>query len=284
VRGINLGGALDGGPPAEWLGAWVFDVVRDAGFDMVRLPVRWPRPFDAVDRAVEQALERGLEVVIDVHHDHELSADPVGEGPRFLALWERIAAHYADADPRLALELFNEPHPPITAARWNELLPRALAAVRESNPSRTVIAGPVEWNNVEALPALQLPADEHIVATVHYYHPFRFTHQGATWLPEAAPWIGTGWGSDADRAAIRADLESAAAWARERGVRLFLGEFGVVEHADIAARAAWAAHVRTEAERLGLSWAYWDFATDFGAYDLARREWRAPLAAALGCR
>jgi len=49
----------------------------------------------------------------------------------------------------------------------------------------------------------------------------------------------------------------------------------------MAARVAWTARVRREAERLGLSWGYWDLATDFGAYDLERREWRAPLAAAL---
>jgi hypothetical protein len=39
--------------------------------------------------------------------------------------------------------------------------------------------------------------------------------------------------------------------------------------------------VRAEAER---RWAYWDFATDFGAYDLSADRWRTPLAEALGCR
>jgi endoglucanase len=48
-----------------------------------------------------------------------------------------------------------------------------------------------------------------------------------------------------------------------------------------ASRATWTTLVRTEAERLGVSWAYWDFATDFGAFDLGRHAWRAPLAQAL---
>jgi endoglucanase len=280
-RGISLGGALDGERPAGWLDAWVFDVIRAAGFDLVRVPVRWPAPFEVVDRAVGYALERELDVVLDVHHYHELSADPDRHAPDFLALWERIAEHYAAADPKLCFELLNEPHDPLTAERWNELLAEALAVVRASNPTRTVVAGPVRWNIVEALPTLRLPDDDHLVATAHYYSPFRFTHQGAAWLPEAGPWLGTGWGSDADRAQVRADLEGAAAWAREREVPLLLGEFGVVEHADMAARAAWTALVRSEAERLGMRWAYWDFATDFGAYDLDRSRWRAPLAEAL---
>jgi endoglucanase len=39
--------------------------------------------------------------------------------------------------------------------------------------------------------------------------------------------------------------------------------------------------VRSEAERLGVRWSYWDFATDFGAFDVDRYAWRAPLKEAL---
>ncbi|MEZ0293216.1 MAG: glycoside hydrolase family 5 protein, partial [Solirubrobacteraceae bacterium] len=109
--------------------------------------------------------------------------------------------------------------------------------------------------------------------------PFRFTHQGAPWIAGADAWLGTAWGTDADRARLRADLAAAAAWARGR--RLFLGEFGTRDAAPMAARAAWTALVRAEAERLGMDWAYWDFATEFGAFDVASGSWRAPLLAAL---
>lgn len=44
---------------------------------------------------------------------------------------------------------------------------------------------------------------------------------------------------------------------------------------------AWTTLVRSEAERLGMGWAYWDFATDFGAFDIGRHAWRAPLKEAL---
>ena len=41
-RGVNFGGALDsdGGRGAGWLEERHFDVIRDAGFDTVRLPVK----------------------------------------------------------------------------------------------------------------------------------------------------------------------------------------------------------------------------------------------------
>ena len=191
-------------------------MVREAGFDTVRLPVKWSahRSFERVDRAVEAALRRDLGVVLDVHHFDELSADPDGQAARFLALWSQIAEHYAGASDRLCFELLNEPHEPLTPERWNRLLADALAVVRASNPERAVIVGPVRWNIPAALPALRLPDDEHLIVTVHYYSPFRFTHQGAGWLEGAGEWLGTAWGTDAERARVRADLERAAAWAR----------------------------------------------------------------------
>jgi len=269
-------------------------VVREVGFDTVRLPVKWSAQaeasapytvdadfFDRVDRAVESALRRELGVVLNVHHFDELSADADGQAARFLALWSQIGERYASASERLCFELLNEPHDPLTSERWNRLLADALTVVRSSNPERAVLVGPVRWNIPDALPALRLPDDDRLIVTVHYYSPFRFTHQGADWLEEAGEWRGTSWGTDAERDRVRADLERAAAWARDHGRPLFLGEFGTIENADTAARAAWTALVRSEADRLGMDWAYWDFATDFGAFDVSRHAWRAPLRQAL---
>ncbi len=46
-------------------------------------------------------------------------------------------------------------------------------------------------------------------------------------------------------------------------------------------RALWTRFVSGEANRLGLSWAYWEFCSGFGAYDPQAKAWREPLKAAL---
>jgi endoglucanase len=120
-----------------------------------------------------------------------------------------------------------------------------------------------------------------VIATVHYYAPFELTHQGAPWLPGADRWLGTTWGDDADRAAVHADLTNAASWAHDRGRPLLVGEFGTYDKVDVASRSRWTAFVRSEAERLGLAWCYWDFGTDFGAFDPRHDTWREPLLHAL---
>jgi endoglucanase len=64
-------------------------------------------------------------------------------------------------------------------------------------------------------------------------------------------------------------------------VPLYVGEFGALGTADQDSRVRWTSWVRHELDRLSLPWAYWDFATDFGAYDLDRRAWRHELLKAL---
>jgi endoglucanase len=295
-RGTSFGNALDaavGGPEFQ-LRERYFDDVCNAGFSAVRLPVRWsahagqsppylisPAFFRRVDWAVGQALRRGLNVVVNVHHYHELNDAPHGHRDRFLALWAQIAAHYAGWSGRLYFELLNEPRGAMTAGAWNELLPMALAAVRRRDPDRIVIAGPARMNDIGALPELALPADDRLVVTIHYYAPFEFTHQGAPWIAGAHQWLGTSWSDDTGRQAVRDDLANAAAWAHEHGRPLFIGEFGTYARADMNSRQQWTKRVRLEAEFLGLSWCYWDFGTDFGAFDPYRGSWRKPLKDAL---
>ncbi|MQA87187.1 MAG: cellulase family glycosylhydrolase [Streptosporangiales bacterium] len=296
-RGINFGNALDvqrEGERGFRLEEPHFDTVKKAGFDTIRLPVKWsahtdetppyaidPEFFGRVDWAVDNALGRDLNVVLNVHHYDQFCDAPEEHMARFLALWRQIATRYADCSGRLYFELLNEPRDPMTAKPWNDVLPKALTAVRESNPSRFVIAGSAQANHIDALPELELPEDDRVIVMVHYYSPFEFTHQGADWLAGADRWLGTTWGGEADQYAVRRDLTKAAAWAKQQNRQLFVGEFGAYSKADMASRSRWTTFVRSEAERLDMSWAYWEFGSDFGAYDPQRNTWREPLRQAL---
>jgi endoglucanase len=281
-RGINLGGAFDrrDGLPGWPVRPERLDAIVSAGFSSVRLPVRWAgASLEGVAEVVEAVLARGLTVVLTNHHDDEAMADPQGAAGRLAELWRGLATHFLGVRDELSFELLNEPL--MSAAGWNTLLPGVLAAVREVDPERLVVVGGADASSVAGLRQLRLPADERLAATVHYYEPFAFTHQGAGWLPGADAWLGATWGTAADHAAVTADLSEAVAWASDRGVPLYVGEFGVLNAADRASRLRWTAWVLHELERLEIPWAYWDLATEFGTYDLERDAWDAELLDAL---
>ncbi len=299
-RGVNLGNALEAPREGEWgvvLKEEYFDLIRDAGFDSVRIPVRWsaharkespyaidPTFFERVDWAIEQALKRRLLVVVNVHHYEEIFRDPDGHEERFLALWEQIAKRYRNSPPAVAFELLNEPHANLNAHRWNRMLVKALAVVRRSNPTRQVVIGPAGWNSIDELPQLHLPQeDRNLIVTFHYYSPFQFTHQGASWVGgDANRWLGTRWtGTAAERAGVERDLDKAITWAVEHRRPIYMGEFGVYSRADMDSRARWTRFVAEQALVRKIGFAYWEFCSGFGVYDADRNEWRKPLKDAL---
>lgn len=298
-RGINLGNALEAQREGAWgvqLKAEYFTAIRQAGFATVRLPVRWsahartdapytidPQFAERVDWAVSQALANELNIIVNIHHYDELDTNPDEHLPRLESLWRQIAARYQDRPDGVYFELLNEPHGQLTEAKWNAVVPRLLAAVRETNPVRPVLIGPAQWNSVRALDQLELPqGDRNLIVTIHFYEPFEFTHQGAEWVNGSDQWKGRTWaGTESEQAAIRSQLEQAAAWATAHDRPVFLGEFGAYQQADLESRARWTRFVAREAERLGFSWSYWEFGAGFGAYDPNAETWRAALKSAL---
>lgn len=290
-RGVNLGNALEA--PSE--GAWglylqeqYFADIAAAGFDHVRVPIRWsayadleppytikPRIFKRIDWVIEQAFAHNLAVVINVHHFEAIMQQPETQAERLAGIWRQIAAHYQDYPNDLYFEILNEPQDNLNSEVWNKIFPQALAAIRETNPERYVIIGPDTWNNVNRLNTLTLPADDRrLIVTFHYYSPHEFTHQDT-------PSSSTTWGTEADVSALQADFDAALAWSTAEQRPLYIGEFGVHATVPEPSRALWLSTVRAEAEKRGFSWAVWDFGTDFGIYTLHNRKWKEPLLKAL---
>ena len=298
-RGMNITG-LEAPKEGEWgdtVKQEYFEAISDAGFNSVRLPIRWsnhaaatepfrisPEFFARIDAAIQQAFSRNLSVVIDIHDFDELYEDPDKEMPRLLALWDQIAVHYRDFPDRLFFELLNEPFHSLTDDKWQAMLPEVLRVVRKSNPDRMIIVGPGHWNSFDHLDNLHLPDnDRRLIATFHYYLPMAFTHQEAPWIGGSAAWKGTTWtDTPAQQETLSRNFADVAAWADKNQRPMYLGEFGAYRAGDMDSRARWTAAVVREAEKRGFSWSYWECCSiHFGAYDAPTRSWRPPLLQAL---
>lgn len=294
ARCMNLSGALE----AEYEGAWGYtiefghiDAIAEAGFDTIRLPVRWsahlgageridPAVLARVDAIIDHALSRGLTVIVDVHHFDALMRDPEGRLPQLAAIWRQLAEHYAGHSDRLVFELLNEPTDRVSAAQVNAINAHLLAVVRAVSPERWVILSSARWNNIEGLVQTEVPADDpRVMTTVHYYSPFEFTHQGAPWSNQSR--IGVEWGGPADEAELARDFDIVAQYAQAQNVPVLVGEFGVYYEVPEHLRARWVGAVRQASEDRGFAWCHWGFATTLRAYNRRTDSWIPEMREAL---
>ncbi len=280
---VNMGNTLEAPNEGEWgfvIQEDYFTVLADAGFESIRLPVRWsahaeesapytidPDFFERIDEVIGWALDAGLQVVLNIHHYEEIMSDPAAHRERLIGIWEQIAAHYADSPPALIFEALNEPNNALDADLWNPLQADVIATIRETNPERWIVIGGEWWNSIDGLLTVEPPDDQHLIATFHFYEPFEFTHQGAEWATGSDAWLGTTWGSDQDYANMLSRLQTAADWGAEHGIPVLMGEFGAYSRADMDSRIAWTTAAREISENLGIGWCYWEFAAGFGIYD-----------------
>jgi endoglucanase len=300
-RGVNIGNALDG--PTATEGEWgvtlqeeYFQLIKDAGFNSIRLTIHWPSRasneppytidpnlFNRVDWAVKNALSRNLVLIINDQNDSEIYRDPNGQKERFFALWKQIAEHYKDYPNTLLFELLNEPQGNLKDAEWNTLLKEAIGVVRRSNPDRMVVIGTANFNRVYQIKTLKLPEDDrNIIVTVHYYLPDEFTHQGAPWSSGSDKWLGRKWtGTEEEKRRVARDFDLVANWAKQNNRPIYLGEFGTYMKADMDSRACWTKCVAEAAVERGFSFTYWQFTSNFAVYDTEKKTWIKPLLDAL---
>lgn len=301
-----------------------FDAARDAGFHYIRIHADFlpqlsktedgyeidetylPR----LDWAIGNVLDRGMTAILDFNKmipDDQYAFHSAGEKvqaeARFLAVWGILSDRYRDYPPELYFELANEPHRPVTPELWNTYVSDALTVIRQSggnNAERMVVAGTDiligriihAWDQVNGIKRLKLPTvqeDPNIMVTFHYYNPYPFTHQEEVYTDQLkrASWMWKGnlWnGTEKQKAYVQRDFDTVAAWAKENGRRVIIGEFGVSKNVDIPSAARWTRLVREEAEARDMDWVFWDFydQDSLGAlYDQSAGYWRGEILDAL---
>jgi endoglucanase len=270
-----------------------FKLLAQAGFNHVRVDLQAfafmdrnnqlsPAWFNRLDWVVKHARANGLAVIIDQHNFVEMGNEGAALYPKLVAFWKQVAPHLKDASSDVFFEILNEPNGKVTPEIWNQYLVECLGIIRETNPTRTVIVGPANWNAIGFLDKLQLPEnDRNLIVTVHYYAPMEFTHQGAYWAKEYTKLSGITWGTEAEKQKVLEDFKVADAWGRAHRRPLFLGEFGAYDKAAMPDRVRYTAHVARTAESLGWAWSYWQFDSDFILYNIDKDHWTEPILKAL---
>jgi len=285
-----------------------FTHVKSLGADVVRLPIRMhsmtggppaytidPLLFKLLDSAVDWAEKHELYIIIDNH-----SFDPVAKTANdidniLVPVWEQMARRYKDRGDYIVYEALNEPHG-ISDARWGEIQGKVIDAIRRIDQKHAIMVGGTDYNSLQKLFSVPKYADDNLIYTFHFYDPYLFTHQGASWgnppvlttladvpfpadrkrMPKISQELKGTWIEDSLNFQYHHDatplnlyrtLDRAVAFSRERDVPVFCGEFGVyMIQSPPADRAIWYEVVAGALDRRNIARASWDYFGGFGIF------------------
>lgn len=347
AKGVNLSNWFnDYSDPVQYSNRFTpaaMQLIKASGFTYVRLPVGATILFNAgdpsslnatnlsyVDAAVNNSINAGLAVTLNLHpwkndFDSLLSHDNTFVN-KLAAYWKAVAAHFKKYPAsKIFFEVYNEPHAsaagitPQGAAWWTPVQGKLIQAIREATTEHYVIAGGESWNSINGLVQLTPYTGARVIYNFHFYDPFLFTHQGASWagwqpaldarnvpypsspaavapliagstntaLNNALQWYGS---QQYNIDSLDKWIKRAYDWAQANKVRIIANEFGSYKpFAPRQSRLNWIHDVRVTFEKYGIGWAMWECDEGFGWIEYSGGNRNSPAAdeellAALGLK
>jgi endoglucanase len=314
TRGVSLSGWFGGwgdySPEhtSTYITAADFQMMKAMGIRYVRFPLDptllsqgglrnpnkdqiWAR----IDSALDLAMNSGMAVdfVVFPRDDYKQRLATQSGADQFIMLWQILAKHFVGRDPdRFFFELMNESEEQ-DPYRWVGLESATVKAIRDIDAQHTILASGAHYDSLGDLLTTHTLDDPNIVYTFHFYEPYAFTHQGASWgsvewnyfsdipYPATSSQIADrlknipddsaryqlylygaeGWNA----ASILQRIAFAAAWGRERHVPVVCNEFGAFrDTAPQDSRARYLHDVRTALDQNSIGWGMWDWSGNFG--------------------
>ncbi|NJM16171.1 MAG: glycoside hydrolase family 5 protein, partial [Bacteroidales bacterium] len=301
--------------------------IKSLGCNVIRLPINlhfftYPKPgyildtnfLAMLDQAVGWAEELELYLILDNHtFDPFVDTDP-NIGNILNKVWYQLADRYKNTSNYVIYEILNEPHG-IGHETWNHVQKKVVDTIRSIDTAHYIVVGGADWNSYNSLDKIPVYEDKKIIYTFHFYEPFIFTHQGASWttpslealanlpfpynadsmpfFPESlvGTWVeGTfnQYSSTGLASYLETQIDVVSKFDQERDVMVFCGEFGVyMPNSKNNHRIAWYHTVRNILESHNIAWAIWDYHGGFGIFNnnspgLFNHNLNSPLLAALG--
>ena len=309
-RGVNLTGWFQSGSAGQiqFTRFTKQDVIniKSLGCDVIRLPINMhdmtsgspsytldPLLFSFLDSLVTWCEQLHIYLILDNHSFDPSANTSPGVVSVLVKVWTQMAIHYKERSDFILFEILNEPHG-ITTYDWGNIQNQAINAIRAHDTKHTIVVGGSGFNTYTELKNLPVYQDTNLLYTFHFYDPFLFTHQGATWVsPSLEPisgvpfpfcgacmpvmpasfkgtWLETGYNNysaEGKVAHIQSLIDNAVQFRNARNVKIFCGEFGVyIPNSEPVDRATWYRAVREYLEENNIPWTTWDYKGGFGLF------------------
>lgn len=306
-KGVNIGYWLSQASGRNGTAQSDYFVEKDVvflsqkGFDHIRIPIdegemwdykdeKYNDEFKNLHQAITWCKQNKLRVIIDLHTlkgHHLWSRD--SEQERFVKIWTELATEFKRYPANLvAYELLNDPIAD-SAAQWNELLAKAIAAIREIDTKRVIVVGSNQGESYSTFSQLKVPeGDKNIILSFHYYNPVYFTHYrangyrqqdyggpvhypGATITakelnqqPATIRNLLAGSTQEYNEDIMNDQLSAAVKVSKKLKLPLLCGEWGVTKSAPRKDRLRWYKDLKKVLDNNNISWTVWTYKGDFG--------------------
>jgi len=299
--GWNLGNSLDATNGFEWAEpnptvtnmetGWnnpvttkaMITAIKNAGFDIIRIPVSWGKASDSnyniradwmarVKEVVDYAVDNDMYIILNTHHDEYTfkftNSQKAASLAAFRRIWEQIAFAFKDYSEKLIFEGLNEPRTIGAAHEWignaeeranlNEHYQVFVDVVRESggnNDKRILMINTYAASATEAaVNGLTLPTDtiaNKLIVSIHAYVPFNFAHDDNG----PAAWSSS---NSSDTTPIHTAINTVYNRFVSQGIPVIMGEFGTLDKNNTPARVDHAEYYISYAASKGVKCIWWD--------------------------
>lgn len=263
--------------------------------------VRYEDAFKLMTNCLDWCQKHQLKVIVDLHilrsHHFNAKVKPLWTDPKeqekFYNFWVDLSSvlkKYPVSD--VAYELMNEAVAD-DPEQWNTLLANAMKTLRKLEPERMIVIGSNRWQSANTFDVLKVPKDKNIILSFHFYEPFLLTHYQAGWTglknytgtvnypgelltkaefdalsadqrAIAKDWVGKEWNLEKLEEMMRLPVQKA----KELGLQLYCGEYGVIENAPEPDKIRWFNDMISAFNKFGIASANWNYKSgQFGLID-----------------
>jgi len=242
-----------------------------------------------------------LKVIVDLHilrsHHFNAMVKPLWTEPKeqekFYNLWIDLSSALKKYPvSEVAYELMNEAVAD-DPEQWNKLVANAMKTLRPLEPDRMIVIGSNMWQSAKTFDVLKVPNDKNIILSFHLYEPFLLTHYHAGWTglknytgpvhypgalltqaefdslsadqqAIAKDWVGKEWNMEKLGQMMQLPVKKA----KELGLQVYCGEYGVIENAPEADKIRWYNDMISVFNKFGIASANWNYKSgQFGLID-----------------